>query len=225
MRLPLAITLVVALPLAIPLWIYFPFGQFYAGMFVGGTLGMASWIWDDPPDYIARWKRGAEGEAKTAKALRALEHDGWRVFHDRASERGNLDHIVLGPPGVFLLETKNLSGVARFEPSGLTIHHDHAPRSDFTFSRLDGTLRGAALRLNRRIEETTQLRPWVQAVVVIWGAFPQGVAEGDRVVYVAGAKLVEWLAEHAPKLSPRDVSLLALALDAELVAPPAPAIA
>jgi hypothetical protein len=225
MRLPLLLTAVIALPLAIPVWIYFPLGQFYAGMWVGATLGMIVWVRDDPPDYIARWKRGADGEAQTAKALRTLECDGWRIFHDRGADRGNLDHVVIGPAGVFLLETKNLSGVIRFEPSGLSIHHEHAPRNDFIYSRLDATVRGAALRLNRRIREVTRLRPWVQAVVVIWGDFPQGLAEGDQVVYIAGEKLAEWLAARPSKLSARDVSLLGLAVDAELVAPPAAAIA
>jgi hypothetical protein len=225
LRWPFLLAVLFAVGIAIPAGVYFPHGQFFAGMMIGGAWGMIVWVRDDPPDYIARWKRGADGEQQTAEALVGLERDGWRAFHDRAGGRGNLDHIVIGPPGVFLLETKTLSGTITLERAGLTASYGDGARNDFAFLHLERTMRGAAAGLKERIEETTQLRPWVQAVVVIWGDFPEGIAEGDRVVYIAGHRLNEWLRSHATKLNPRNERLIELALDAELVAPPAPAIA
>lgn len=60
------------------------------------------------------WWRGAEGETKVHAELQRLSSD-FIVFHDYhfsnadGHERWNLDHIVVGPSGVFVVETKHYS--------------------------------------------------------------------------------------------------------------------
>jgi len=95
------------------------------GIFFGAIVGALIWVWDAPPAYIENWRRGAAGERMTARALRALEHVGWHVRHDVLAERGNRDHIVLGPSGVYLLDTKALGGVVRVD--GDVVAVDRAP--------------------------------------------------------------------------------------------------
>ena len=58
------------------------------------------------------WAVGAEGERRTAALLRPLERRGWVVVHDRAipGTRANIDHVVIGPPGVFVVESKSYGG-------------------------------------------------------------------------------------------------------------------
>ena len=57
------------------------------------------------------WSAGAEGEEAVAKHLSFLG-DAYRVIHDVVlpNMRGNVDHVVLGPNGVFVIETKNNNG-------------------------------------------------------------------------------------------------------------------
>jgi hypothetical protein len=57
------------------------------------------------------WSIGAEGEERVAKHL-SLLGGPYRVIHDVVlpDMRGNIDHIVLGPNGVFVIETKNNNG-------------------------------------------------------------------------------------------------------------------
>ena len=57
------------------------------------------------------WRRGAEGEERVAADLAALGQR-WAVVHDLTIGRkgANLDHLVIGPPGLFALNTKNLTG-------------------------------------------------------------------------------------------------------------------
>lgn len=58
------------------------------------------------------WERGADGEVQVARALDALP-EGWVVLHDLAwpgRPRANLDHVVVGPGGVFVVDAKNWSG-------------------------------------------------------------------------------------------------------------------
>lgn len=58
------------------------------------------------------WERGAHGEVEVARALDSLP-EGWVVLHDLAwpgRPRANLDHVVIGPGGVFVVDAKNWSG-------------------------------------------------------------------------------------------------------------------
>ena len=59
------------------------------------------------------WERGADGEAETARALAALPPDRWAVLHDvhwPGRLRANIDHVAVGPSGVFVIDSKNWSG-------------------------------------------------------------------------------------------------------------------
>lgn len=60
------------------------------------------------------WARGAAGERLTRRILIPLVWRGlgrWVVLHDRQvpGSRANLDHIVLGPAGALLIDTKTWS--------------------------------------------------------------------------------------------------------------------
>ena len=59
------------------------------------------------------WQHGAEGERATATVLDSLPGNYWTVFHDVAwpgRPRANIDHVAVGPPGVFVIDSKNWSG-------------------------------------------------------------------------------------------------------------------
>ncbi|HVE91408.1 MAG TPA: nuclease-related domain-containing protein [Actinomycetota bacterium] len=60
------------------------------------------------------WSIGASGERRTARALEGLGL-GYAVLHDRkmSGRRSNIDHLVIGPCGVFVVETKSYSGKVR----------------------------------------------------------------------------------------------------------------
>jgi hypothetical protein len=58
-----------------------------------------------------RWWLGAEGERATAKEIERLG-SGWHCEHDLEHEHGNWDHVLVGPPGVFLLDSKLLHTTA-----------------------------------------------------------------------------------------------------------------
>jgi hypothetical protein len=71
---------------------------------------------------IDRWDRGAEGEEHVGKLLEALVERGWRPIHDVSLGRGNIDHVLIGPGGLFTIETKSHRGrlaVARIDPAML----------------------------------------------------------------------------------------------------------
>jgi hypothetical protein len=60
------------------------------------------------------YEKGAEGERRTANALAMLPASGWFVLHDvrwPGKRFANIDHVVVGPGGVFVIDSKAWSGV------------------------------------------------------------------------------------------------------------------
>jgi nuclease-like protein len=76
----------------------------------------------DEPQSTAAWKKGAEGEIRTAARLTMLlEGTGVRFLHDRrmpGSRSANIDHIAIGPGGITVIDTKNYRGKVRVERGG-----------------------------------------------------------------------------------------------------------
>lgn len=66
---------------------------------------------DDPASTKA-WDKGAAGERVIGDSLDGLRDEGFAVLHDRRipGTRANIDHIVVSPAGVFVIDTKNWSG-------------------------------------------------------------------------------------------------------------------
>ena len=61
-------------------------------------------------DDAVQWRRGAASEEAVGDALDKLTADGFTVTHDvRQAAEGNVDHLVAGPTGVFMVETKHRS--------------------------------------------------------------------------------------------------------------------
>jgi len=56
------------------------------------------------------WRVGADGEEEVARRLRKLPDD-WHVIHaiPVGERESDIDHLVIGPAGVFTLNTKNHS--------------------------------------------------------------------------------------------------------------------
>jgi hypothetical protein len=72
-------------------------------------------------DY-SNWAQGAEGEEVVGGILEGLGAEGWHVIHDVSFGRGNIDHIVVGPGGIYTIETKSRAGkvwLAHLEPKML----------------------------------------------------------------------------------------------------------
>lgn len=59
------------------------------------------------------WSVGAAGEARVASKMDELATDGWLVLHDvhwPGRPKANLDHILVGPGGIIVVDAKNWSG-------------------------------------------------------------------------------------------------------------------
>jgi hypothetical protein len=73
--------------------------------------------------------RGAEAEEKVAERLNALP-DGYFGFHDISFDGFNVDHIVVGPGGIFVVETKSHRGKLTARGDALLLNNK-PPMKDF----------------------------------------------------------------------------------------------
>lgn len=64
------------------------------------------------PHSTAAWAYGANGERLLGGMLDPLRDDGMAVLHDRRipGSRANIDHLVIAPWGVFIIDAKNYKG-------------------------------------------------------------------------------------------------------------------
>ena len=98
-------------------------GPGWAGLaaIVVGAIAVLSFL--QLPSTTLAWRVGAQGERRTASYLVGLEQAGFVVLHDRRvpGYGGNLDHVAIGPSGVWAIETKNLAGQVEIEGDRLTV--------------------------------------------------------------------------------------------------------
>jgi len=195
----------------------------------GWTLGLVGGValaffmiaWVSPPGWIENWRSGAWGEQATAQALRALEKEGWVVLHDLPAGRGNVDHIAVGPGGVFLLDSKRLAGSVSVDDEGVTVRR--LDDRELTYRHPGSAhLLSLARETHQRVLAKSRIKTWVTPVMVIWAEFPQRVV-GDWCVYVHGEDLVGWLRERPQTIAPGRVQQVAEAVRTSWESEPAPA--
>jgi hypothetical protein len=150
------------------------------------------------------WRKGAFGERVTGLWLGRLA-EGWFAFHDvPVGERGaNIDHLVIGPGGVFTVNTKNLTGAIRVSPRTIT-HAGH--RTSFLPKAVAEAKRAARL-LSAAIEREVTVRPVLAILADEWTV----IAEPADVI-VRGPRAAKNVMLGQPiVLRPSDVIVLAAA--------------
>jgi hypothetical protein len=176
-------------------------------LFAGFGVGVAATMYSAflvlaVPEHINRWREGAEGEKQTAKQLKPLlRKAGWTAVHDRAGRYGNRDHIVIGPSGVYLLDTKAPGGVVTVKDGVMTVRRREDPDDGYEQTSLARRMKGAAAELADDLHHATSHKAWVTPIVVIWAPFEQRSLEDHGVRWVHGKDLRDWLAGQPLKLA------------------------
>jgi hypothetical protein len=114
---------------------------------------------------VERRERGATGEEQVGGLLDQLEGEEWRVMHDVSlGGHGNVDHVIVGPAGVFTVETKSHPGPVRV-------------------GRVHGRILGQAQAQRKAVEQVTGVR--VEPLLVFsraWVDRPMTRRKGVRVI-------------------------------------------
>lgn len=141
------------------------------------------------------WRVGAEGEETVARRLARLP-EPWTVVHDLpiGDHGANVDHLAVGPGGVFSLNTKNLTGRV-WVGGGTFLHNGHkqpyVPKS------------------RREAERVAALLGVAVTGVIVVLADDLVVKEQPRdVVVVDAARVRRWLRSRPPVLPSQDLAAL-----------------
>ena len=185
-----------------------------AGLVTGMAIAMFVIARMSPPHWIERWQDGAVGEQWTGRALHELESHGWRIFHDLAASRGNIDHVVVGPGGVFLLDSKLWAGSVTVDADSAVVRRLEDPDVYWRFTS-PAHVKGLAVEVSQAIRASTRATVWVTPVIVVWGEFAQ-VVGGDKCKFVHGDALARWLSDQPARIAPGRVEQIAEAVASAL---------
>lgn len=86
----------------------------------GGAAVFTAFFWRKGLRRVESYFKGARGEEHVASVLETLP-TGWHVFHDFAAGSDHVDHVVVGPAGVYAVETKNWNGRVTMEENELLV--------------------------------------------------------------------------------------------------------
>lgn len=109
---------------------------------------------------VLAWRKGARGEEQVGRILAPLRGLGYAVLHDLGMGRGNIDHVVVGPTGVFVVETKAWRGRVYLERGRRLMC------SGFDQSAAVGQAIAEAVEVRKRLR-AAGLACWVEAVIAL----------------------------------------------------------
>ncbi|WP_426731281.1 nuclease-related domain-containing protein [Myxococcus faecalis] len=149
------------------------------------------------------WRIGAEGEELVGASLDPLRSHGWYVEHDvRIGARGaNVDHLVIGPPGVIAINTKAVSGAVTVAGPNLYVNGfptDFIEKQECEAQRVRSCL----------IEATRRRSLWVQGLLVFVRERPVIKATPRHVGILHISELLPVLQALPSKLEAREVAEL-----------------
>jgi hypothetical protein len=176
-----------------------------SGLLLGGfAVITAGWALRFRPSLDAgAWRRGAVGERRTARLLGPLEREGWAILHDLAvpGSRANLDHLAIGPGGVFVIDSKQYRGRLQLDSFG-QLWHGRYP--------LAATLRAVEFEADQAARVLPDPGVAVVPIVAVHGAqVPWGKVVMNGVPVVPARRLPSMLRELPAVLGPERVVGLA----------------
>jgi len=157
---------------------------------------------------LKRLRMARDGERAVGEFLEKLRAVGYQVFHDLVGEGFNLDHVLIGPAGVYTIETKTYSKPAKgkaeltFDGEAIQIGHWEPQRNPVIQARAQvGWLRSL-------LKETTGRDFPVHPVIVFPGWFVRSAGRAEKPIWVLNPKaLPEYLKKQQPQLTKEDIKL------------------
>lgn len=113
------------------------------------------------------FRKGATGEAVVGFILNNFPDD-YRVIHDLTTPYGNIDHVVIGPAGTYIIDTKNWKGVVAADGNGeLMLNGKPTDKPEIK------NLTRRIMSIREKIKVLASIDPYVQGIF----AFPSAYIE------------------------------------------------
>lgn len=153
---------------------------------------------------IATNRRERAAEDEIDKILRTLDETKYSVFRNLYMGYGDLDHVVVGPTGIFVIETKSNRGTVAFENGRLTIRDGDETKKDYERQASQESWQ-LKIALSERLQDS---RIFVEPVLAFpaAGKVPVGlelrrVNSTVPVRVVHGKDLIDVIASHRTGMS------------------------
>ncbi len=158
-------------------------------------------------------RQAMEGEQAVGQFLERLREEGFQVFHDVIGAGFNVDHVLIGPSGVYTVETKTWSKPVQGNP------HIHFDGQRIQVGALEpdrdpiAQAKGQAGWLKALLAESTGRKVHARPVILFPGWFVESTVRGPSDLWVLEPKaLPAFLGNEPVRLSPEDVKLLSFHL-------------
>jgi hypothetical protein len=184
-----------------------------------GAAGAAIMAWRKAHQIRAH-RCGLLGEQAMAEQLQPLWADGYRLFHDLPCEKGhrkwNIDHVVVGPAGVFAIETKYKT--KRPGKAGGPAHEATFDGAKIRFpsggydAKAVPQARGNAQWLATELSKATGDRVLVHPIVALPGWMVQLKVDVDIKV-LSGKYVSKYIASEPVQLSDKAIRQISYQLD------------
>lgn len=156
-----------------------------------------------PPPPDRSWRVGARGEQLVGRQLARLvaENPGWTCLHavPVGVEGSDIDHVVIGPGGVFTLNTKH-------HPSGRVWVGARTVMVDGTRVPYLRNARHEAQRASRLLTAAVGFPVDVQGVVVVIASSLTVKDQPADVIVIGRRYLRRWLQSLDPQLTPEAIA-------------------
>lgn len=156
-------------------------------------------IWRTWPE-LKQLKQGIEGEKAVGQFLERLRENGYQVFHDLTGDDFNVDHVIIGPAGVFTIETKTISKPVRgdvkimFDGETIQINGHMMERNPVRQAKAQASW------LKKILQESTGREYKVRPVVVFPGWYVEQKPGSSREMWVLEPKALPKFLENAPNV-------------------------
>ncbi|HNO79132.1 MAG TPA: nuclease-related domain-containing protein [Phycisphaerae bacterium] len=162
---------------------------------------------------IRNYVQGAEGERTVGQLLEQTREKGYRVYHDIPCDGFNIDHVLIGPAGVFVIETKTPSkptnGSATIKYDGEKVRlGNHEPDRDPI-----AQAKACRDHIANLLIKITNRRPKMRAVVLYPGWWVEKQPKGVEVWVLSPGAFVKFLARESTIYRTSNISLLAESLE------------
>ncbi len=157
---------------------------------------------------------GRDGEKDVGQKLEGLRKNGYEVFHDIIGDGFNLDHVLIGPAGLFTVETKTHSKPLKGNPSvvfdgnKILIDGMEPDRNPIVQAKAQANW------LRELLAASTGHNYDVHPVIVYPGWFVENRSSGKKQIWVLNPKGLPSFLDHEPiQLKLEDIKLASSQLD------------
>lgn len=172
----------------------------FAALFFASLVAVAA-MWRRGLRRVASFFVGARGEERVANVLASLPQS-YHVFHDFMAGGNPVDHVVVGPTGVFAVETKNWRGKVALEDGHVLVDGSLADRSPLQ----------QAIREADAVKTELDKAGWTGTVTPVLcfasDTFEMGNASAGSAKLINAKDISTWLCSMPESLAPSELERL-----------------